>query len=281
MFTEFKNTFRRLRGQIIGWGIGLFLYDALMASFYDTMQGLGDQLQKLLDLYPPQLLAFFPGIDEFLSPIGYLDTYFFSYMTIIVGIFAVSQGANLIVRDEENGILDLVIAYPVERWGLFWGRVLGYLSATVLILFIAWLGWALPAKQVNFPLSGVEMLNPFLSLLGFLLVFGGFALLISFLLPAARAAGGLTGGLLVANFLLSGMSNIKEELKPIYEVTPMYFTQGGSAITDPNWAWILGMIGVALLLFLASGMLFQRRDIRVGGEGDWQIPFLRRRRKAV
>ena len=41
---------------------------------------------------------------------GYMDTYYFSYMTIILGIFAISACANLLVSDEEKGILDLLMA---------------------------------------------------------------------------------------------------------------------------------------------------------------------------
>ena len=34
MLAEFKHTLRRMRGQIIGWSIGIGLYGLLMVSFY-------------------------------------------------------------------------------------------------------------------------------------------------------------------------------------------------------------------------------------------------------
>ena len=40
MFAEFKHTLRRLRGQIIGWGIGLALYGLLMVSLFDSIVGI-------------------------------------------------------------------------------------------------------------------------------------------------------------------------------------------------------------------------------------------------
>ena len=34
MFAEFKHTLRRLRGQIIGWSIGLALYGLIRVSIF-------------------------------------------------------------------------------------------------------------------------------------------------------------------------------------------------------------------------------------------------------
>lgn len=280
MFAEFKHTLRRMRGPIIGWGIGLFLYDLLMSSFYSSILEMGDQMEALLENYPPEMLAFFPSISEFTSPSGYLDTYFFSYMTLIIGIFAVGACARLLVGDEEKGILDLVMAYPVSRAALFWGRLLGFVVATVLILLAGWLSWVIPSESSGLDLTWVEFLLPFLPLLAVLLLFGALALLFSMLLPSARLAGGLSGALLVGNFLLVGLSNLNTDLEPLYKLTPFYYHQGGKAINGLNWEWLGGLLAAALVLALLAWWRFQRRDIRVGGEGGWQWPLLRRKAAA-
>jgi len=36
-----------------------------------------------------------------------------------------------------------------------------------------------------------------------------------------------------------------------------------------NLRWLLGMLGAAILLTVLAAVLFQRREIRVGGEGSW------------
>ena len=141
MFTEIKHTLRRMRGAIIGWGIGLFAYGLMMAKFFtslEMMEGFLDNLEN----YPAEMLAFFPNIYDIMSPKGYMDTYFFSYMTLIIGFFAVTACANLLVGDEEKGILDLLVSYPVSRSGFFWGRLIGFLIATVMILLARLAGLA-------------------------------------------------------------------------------------------------------------------------------------------
>lgn len=273
MVTEIKHTLRRMRGSMIGWGIGLFLYGLLMASFYSSMESMED-LVVLLESYPQEMLAFFPSIFEIMTPAGYMDTYYFAYMTLIIGIFAVSAGGNLLVADEEKGILDLLLAYPVKRTGFFWGRLVGFIIATIVILVISWLGWLIPAGSSGLGLNALELLKPFLPLFVILILFGVAALLFSMLLPSARSAAGLAGALLVMNFLLIGLSNINPDLQPIYELTPLYFYQGGRAVSGLDWVNLLGLTAVTIVLALLAGWRFQQREIRVGGEGGWKLPGL-------
>jgi ABC-2 type transport system permease protein len=270
MPAEFKHSVRRLRGQIIGWSIGLTLYGLMMISLYDTLQGI-EGLAEIIASYPPELMAFFGDMAAIVTPAGYLDIYYFSYMTLIIGIFAIGAGAGLLVGDEEKGILDLVLAHPISRTALFWGRLLGLVTATIIILLIGWLSWAIPAGGTGLNVTRVQLLQPFLPLLAVLLLFAALALLLSMLLPSARLAGMVTGALLVANFLLDALAQLNEELESVVRLTPLYYYQGGSAIHGIEWEWLAGLLLVAALLAVAAWALFQRRDIRVGGEHSWRL----------
>lgn len=281
MFVEFVHQLKKMRGSILGWTIGLVAYSLLMAAMYPSILEMGDEMEILLESYPPEFMAFFPGIAEFASPIGFFDTYFSSMMHFILGIFAAGAAARLLVREEEEGTLDLVISYPVSRSALFWGRFLAYLASLALILLGCWLGWALPSKSVGFELTYLELLLPMIPLFAVLSLFGGLALLLSLVLPSSRLAGGLSAGLLVGNFLLVGLSSINEDLQAFFDLTPLRYYQGARIIEDPNWGWNLSLIGIGLALALIGWLIFLRRDIRVGGEAGWRLPWSTLRHKAA
>ncbi|MFN2291673.1 MAG: ABC transporter permease subunit [Anaerolineae bacterium] len=273
MAAEFKHTLRRLRGQISGWSIGLTLYSVMMVSLYGSIQEI-EGLTEMLQSYPPELLAFFGNLTAITTAQGYMDVYYFSYMTVIIGIFVVSTGASLIVGDEEKGTLDLILSQPVSRTRLFLGRYLGLVMAVTLILLIGWLTWVLPPGSRDMGLTWVEFLRPFLPLWAELLLFGTLALFLSLVMPASRAAGMTAGGLLVANFLLVGLANINQDLQRAVEFTPLHYYQGGSAIDGLNWGWLAGLLAGSLVLMLLAWWRFQRRDIRLGGERTWKLPAL-------
>lgn len=275
MFAEFKHTLRRLRGQIIGWSLGLGLYSLFMALFWDAVLDM-EGLQEMIDNYPPQMAAFFGGMSAITTPAGYMNTYYFSMMPVIAGLFAVVAGAGLLAADEEKGILDLVLAYPISRTRLFWARLLALSLGLTVVMVAGWLGWYLPSLGTSMDLSAVAFLLPFVSLFAVLLLFAALALLLSMMLPATRLAATLAGVLLVGNFLLIGLANLNERLQTLVEATPLHYYQGGFAVAGIEWLWIAGLIGAALLLAAAAWLLFLRRDIRVGGERSWRLslPFV-------
>jgi len=275
MLAELKHTLRRKRGQMIGWAIGLALYGLMMVSFFDSIVGI-EGIQDMLQAYPEDLAAFFGGFTAMNTPKGYLEIYYFNYMPVIIGIFPVGLGVGLLVSDEEKGTLDLILSYPVSRMALFWGRVLGFLAVNALVLLAAYLSWVLPAPGTGMDLTWIEILRPFLPLFGQLVFFGMLALLLSLVLPSVRSAGMLAGGLLVGNYLLVGLSNLNENLKALIEYTPLYYYQGADAIDGVNWLWLGSIAGAALAFVLLAWWRFQRRDIRVSGEGSWRLPALSR-----
>lgn len=263
--TEFKQTLRRLRGQILGWGIGLALYGLLMGSMFETIKNMSG-LEELVAGYPPEVLAFFGNSLLALNTLpGYFSTYYSSYIPVILGIFAVSA-AGLLAGDEERGTLDLVMAYPVSRRALFWGRAGGFFVALILISLISYLGWLVTLPLMTTDVGPWRLLWPFIPGLGLMALFGGLSLLLSMILPSARLASSVAGGLLVANFLLQGLANLNDNLMPIMRLTPFYFYQTDGAMKELNGWWSLGLLAVAALLAAAAGWLFARRDIRTGGE---------------
>jgi len=275
MWAEFKHALRRLRGRIIGWSLGVGLYSLMMLFMYDAVLEIMG-IEELLAAYPPEVMAFIGVTDIFaiMTPPGYLDAYFFGYMTVIIGIFIVGAGASMLVGDEERGVLDLVLAHPISRASLFASRALALVVATMLILLVCWLCWALPSSQTQLRLTWLEFLLPFFTLLAQLLLFGALALLLSFLLPSARLASMISGALLVGNYLLLGLYRLNDNLEPFIRLTPLYYYQGGQATGGLNWGWLGGVMAVTLLLTTGAWLLFQQRDIRVGGEGGWHIPRL-------
>ena len=271
MFAEFKHTIRRLRGQAIGWSIGMVFYSLLLGSFYDTVTTM-EGLDELLKGYPPEMLAFFGNMTEMTTPWGYLDVEYFALINMIIGIFAIGACVNLIVGDEEKGLLDLVLAHPISRSRLYWGRLLAFFTVIAAIMLIAWLSLVIPSSAFGFDLTPVEFLRPFLSLFAISMFFSTLALLLSFILPSTRFAGMLSGALMVLNFLMIGLSKINPDLEPFMKYTPMYYYQGGEAIKGLEWGWVIGLLDVAIFFALLAWIPFLKRDIRVSGEHSWTLP---------
>jgi ABC-2 type transport system permease protein len=276
MIAIFTNAFTRSRGAIFGWGISLGLLAMYLMPFYDTLAEQKETLQKLLSSYPPEMLAFFGDMSNMtalFTPEGYLGFEFFSLMPVVLGIFAVLAGSGLLAGDEENGTLDLILAHPVNRTGLFFGRLLAFVATTAGILVVIWLGLVIGRNWSTIELTPVELARPFLSLGAELLLFGALALALSMLLPSRRLAAAVAGIALVGSYFLTSLSRINDDLKEMARFSPLNYYQGGEAIRELNGEWLLGLLAVVTLFVLVAWLRFERRDIRVAGEGNWRWPW--------
>lgn len=271
MLTILRYALARFFGQILGWGLGLGVLGAYLVTFYDVIANQQEQYTALLSSYPPELMVFFGDMNKMFTPAGFLHVEFFSYMSIILCIFSVLAGSGMLAGDEESGTLDLVLAHPVSRAALFFGRLLALLVATVAILGLIWLGFILAAPSTQLGLTAGELALPFLSLFAIMMLFAALALLLSMLLPSRRLAAMLTGLLLVASFFITALAKLDDKLEKVAKFSPLNYYQGGEAIESINWGWIIGLLAASLLFALLAWWLFERRDIRVGGEGGWGL----------
>ena len=281
MWATFRHQLRRFRGSILGWGIILGLLAASFVAVFSDMQAQMEQVQQLLQQFPADLFAFFGINPESLTALGMLDIKFFSYMPIVLGIFAVAAGSGLLAGDEEKGLLDLVMSHPVSRRALFFGKALAFLAALAAILFLIWVGFAAAIGQTVLDVSPLQMAGPLVSLGAMILLFGTLALLLSMVLPSRRMASSVAGLLLVASFFITGMAALNPDLKAIADFSPFSYYQGGRAITDGlNMGWIIGLVVPAVVFIGLAWWRFERRDIRVAGEGGWRLALPGRNRPA-
>ncbi len=283
MWTVFRHAVARSRGSILGWGLTLGLLSMWLTSFYDSLAKNKAELDKLLSVYPKEIFAFFGGFTDFFSPEGFLNVELYSYMPLVLGIFAVLAGSGLLADDEEKGFLDLLMGHPIGRTNLFFGRVLAFVAVTLGILALMWLGTMLGVQWSTYMNFGWgEMWLPNLSLLAQLLLFGSVALFFSMVLPSRRLAASAAGLVLVASFFINGMAELDAGVAKIARYLPMEYYQGGLAVSGMNWEWFGGLMVAAAVFIALAWWRFERRDIRVGGEGGWKVPVLRlgRRRPA-
>jgi ABC-2 type transport system permease protein len=283
MITVFQHSLARSRGAILGWGLTLAIIAMIFVPFYDSIAENAEQFQQMIDLYPPELMAFFGsgGQINFTTPEGFLAVEYFSFMPLVIGVFAILAGSGLLAADEERGVLDLVAAQPVSRTVLFWGRLFALVVSLLVILVLGYAGVMLGTTYSTMDLDAVDTTIPFASLFAYLLFFAGLALLLSMLLPSRSSASMVAGIVLVASFLLSGLTKLNDTLAAIEPFLPNVYYQG------PDWSegfkadWFFILAGFGVLFMLTAWWAFLRRDIRVGGEGSFKLPWFRRRASAA
>jgi ABC-2 type transport system permease protein len=283
MATPLRYTLRRLRGQILGWGVGIALLGMLVIPFYGVFVQDQAQFLAMLESYPPEFLAFFGDVSDpsvITTPRGFLQYYFFSMLPVLVGIFALLAGSRLLAHDEEQGRMDLILAHPISRTALFFGRVLALVAAALGVVFLGWLGCVILLQVSPMGIGVAELAVAFLPVFAQIWIYAALALLLSLVLPAQRYASMLTGVLLAASYILSSLGQLNPTFGAIGDLLPYAYYQGSAAMEGLDWGSLLGLLAVGDGFALLAWWRFARRDIRVVGEGSWGLPIRLRRRSA-
>ncbi len=261
---------RRFRLAIIGWGLALAIIAVVTVRLYSTILERMAAVEQLMAGMPPILVAIAGEAKVIATPGGWLHVKFFAVVPVLLGIYCVQAGAGLFAADEERGRLDLLMAYPVSRARVFFGRLLALVLATLMMLAICWIGLYLALPGSGMDIGFGASLLPFANTIAPLLFFEMLSLALAMVLPSRLLAAGAAGLVLVGNFFIVILAAVEPALLPLAKSLPLHYYRGGMALDDFGWPGFLGQLAAAILLCAFAYARFQRRDIRVMGEGSWR-----------
>ncbi len=272
MWTIFKRQLSTAWLVILGWGVGLGLLGYYMFGIYEAFIEQNINITEIMAAMPPEMMAFFGGSLDLISPEGFLTVEFFSYMPIVLGILVISHASGLISGEEEEGTLELVIAQPLSRGALFWGKLLALCFSLALILFITWLGFALGNQfSDSFDIYFADLINPFVSLYAVLLYFLGLSLLLSMVLPSSKSASFAAAFWLIAGYFVTSLAQIEEQLEVINIFSPLRYYETGEELHGLEFMKLFMLFYYALAFILCAWFIFVKRDLHFGITGGLRI----------
>ena len=181
-WTIFRFTLVRQRWNLLGWGVPLFLLGLITAPFYDLVAENQARLLPIIQTLQPVLKGFIGGEDAALvfTPQGFISLRYFTFLPIVLGTFGAIAGSGLLAADEERGVLDFLLAHPVGRMALFFGRLAAITTVLSGILVLGWLGlWCGVLRSEGLDLSFWRLGLPYISVFAVTALFGAMALAFS------------------------------------------------------------------------------------------------------
>ena len=276
-YTITRYSFRKSVWAIIGWGIPLMLLGIITIPFYDLVAENEKQLRPVLENLKPLVKSFVGGdeVEEIFTPQGFIALRYFAFLPVILGIYGSVSGSGLLAADEERGILDFVLAHPVSRGQLFWGRVVAFTVSLSCIIGLGWLGlWIGVAKAESMNFSPFQLVLPYLSVFVVTWFFACFSLALSMCVPSRSSAAMISGIVVLAGYIITTLSKAIKGLESWAIFSPLTYYQSNAMKGLEIDPFIKLFLAALLFLFLARTG-FRLRDIRVAGDGGWKLPFIK------
>lgn len=221
MLAVYKKSFRDSRRVILWTTIGLAIYVFIVMSVYPMIYERQEELNELVESYPPELLAMMSGsaagVFNLAAPGFFLQVYIVTWAVLIVGIMVTFQAFNAITNAERSGTLDLMLSFPVKRRSYLLARMAN--TATTILLIITGLTVIMLAAMATVPEFDLSLGDLFTAMYGsffLLIVQAMIAYALAAFVPSSRRwPGGVAIGLFIGAYLLNGFTTSSEFIDSI------------------------------------------------------------------
>ena len=193
-----------------------------------------------------------------------LELYGSFFLLLFGGVLAYAAGAS-IARNIEDGTIDITLARPISRTRLYLEKWAAMLIGIVIILATSLLTtWLCTLIFSSARLHWQWFLLANIDVAAMLFLVAGVGLLVSAVMSAGRAAGGVATLVVVFWYLCQTFGTAGDRLSFLKYLGPYYYAPSSQVITSEQWTdpWKLLIPVVAGLIAGMVGLvLFQRRDI--------------------
>lgn len=269
----FLKSLREERWQALGFGLSLMLIAAMdvyiWPSYRDTLQN--------FDI-PPAIQAFMGTDLSFATGAGFLSGEFFSWIPILLIVYAVIQGTGAIAGEEGSGTLDLLLAQPIARRDVVLQKAGAVVVGSVLIVALGWLGFALSIPFVDINVSLADTAIASANMLPITLLFFAVSLWAGAVAPSRAMASAVAIGVATATYFISTLANGVESLRNLRYATPFYYYGSGTPLVRSiDWWHVALLLGIAAAFVALTLRSFERRDVSTGGASDVDLTGVLRR----
>ncbi len=263
MIPAFRLEFRRGRMLIVWVGLVAMLYAGGITVFYPTILENAADFEKMMAIYPKELMAAFGITGSLGDPGTFINSYIFQFLWPLVAAIAAIMLATRVAADADSGFLDLPLSSRLPRMRYLGATIaaqvlaLAILSALTIGAIVAVDLFIEPDFDLGrLALAGVHAFAMAIAIAGVTT-----ALAVAFL--DRGRAGGLAAGILIVMYLLNVIAQLSPDLRELARLSAFHYFDLKPVIDSGTYpvASSLLYLGVAVGGWLVALALFRRRDL--------------------
>ncbi len=259
----FALDLRRSRPLLVWLVVITVAYAGFMTVFYTNIAANAEEWEKLLEVYPKELLVAFGIEANFADPGVFLSGYVYNFLWPVVAAIAAIALGTRVALDADHGFLDIVLSTRLPRTRHLAGSIAtqALALAVLAVMMVAAIAVADLLIEPDFP-TGRVLLSAIHSFAFGVAIAGPSTLLAVLLLDRGRTAG-LVAGVLVMMYLFNIVAALAPDVDALGSISMFHYFSVRELIDKGVYpaadSLLLGGIGVACwALALAT---FQRRDL--------------------
>lgn len=261
--TVLSKTLWENRRGVVAWPLSVAAVGAMYAAFWPTIDT--PEMQQAMSSFPQALLEAM-NYTDMTSAAGYVGSAVYGLLAAaLVAVMTITQGARAVAGEEEDGVLELLLAHPVSRARLALERFAALavtMALTAVVLWVTMVALSGPARLEG--VSAGEFAAASIQLALFGLALGSVAFAVGAATGRRGWAVSAAAAVTVLGYLANGVFPQFEPLRWTRNVTPWDWYVGGAPLRNGLQLGDCGLLLTTTALLVAVGTwAFTRRDIGV------------------
>ena len=261
--TVFRLELRRIRTLSVWLAVITALYAGFITLFYANVAANAEEFERLLEIYPRELMVAF-GLEEgFGEPGVFLHGYVFTFLWPLIAALASIVPATRVAADADRGFLDVVLAAPIDRVRYLLGSIATQLVALAVLaaVMVAAILLADLFIEPNLPTGNVALAG--LHALAFGAAIGGPATLLAVLFLDRGRAAAIVGGAVLLMYLINVITALAPDYEALGALSYFRYFDLRDLLGDGVYpvADSLLFAGIAVATWLLALLAFRRRDL--------------------
>lgn len=250
------------RYALFWWSFGFIALSFYLMYFFPYISR-SVEIVKVLDKLPPFIKNMMGDTANLATPEGFFNIQPFSMMApLLFLIFSISKGIDSIAGEKERGTLELLLASPISRSRIVFEK---FVSIVIMLLFISvvfWVGMTASALVFSVPLNKIRLLEAIFSCFMFGITFTAISQAMGCLLLRKKVCAGIVAAFAVITYFINVYAPMVKALQPYRIFSPFYYYNGAAPLINGlNMTHLLVQMGLAVIFFVFTILIFQRRDI--------------------
>lgn len=263
MIAAFGLELRRGRMLVLWVGLVCILYAGGITLFYPTILESAAEYEKLLEIYPKDLMAAFGMEGSIGDPGTFLNGYVFQFLWPLVAAIVAIILATRVAADADTGFLDLPLSTRLPRLRYLVSTIAGQVVALAVLAAMTVGAIILVDLTIEPNFATDRLLLAGVHSLAFGLAIAGITTFLTIVFLDRGKAGGLAAGILIVMYLLNILAAISPDMTDLGRISAFrYFTlktlidTGAYPLAD-SLLHVTAAIGGWVLALWA----FRRRDL--------------------
>ena len=263
MIAAFGLELRRGRMLVLWVGLVCILYAGGITLFYPSILESAAEYEKLLAIYPKELMAAFGIVGSLGDPGTFLNSYVFQFLWPLVAAIVAILLATRPAADAASGFLDLPLSTRLPRLRYLSAAIAGQILAlAVLAAMTIGAIWAVDLLiEPDFPIDRLALTG--VHALTFGLAIAGVSTLLAVMFLDRGKAGGLAAGILIVMYLLNVLAQLSPDMADLGRLSAFRYFNLKELIDSGVYPLGDSLLYLAFALggWLLALVAFRRRDL--------------------